>query len=165
MDAERQKAVFAYAAAVLDGAVPLGGATSTLSWKNVTSCKRNPAGDLIVVSAGSGKAYPLKDPCQFVGYSIFSDTNSTSSTKSADQASPENSSGSALSSVVLLHNGLHIIININSSDPINGQAHPAGWQDVVMESAVTAICDCEDSVAAVDAEDKAVVCTCCAVLP
>lgn len=55
--------------------------------------------------------------------------------------------------VVLVHNALHVELVIDRNSPM-GKTHPAGLSDVFLEAAVTAICDCEDSVAAVDAEDK-----------
>jgi len=60
------------------------------------------------------------------------------------------------SSLLLRHNGLHIEIQVDASSPI-GATDKAGVKDVVLESALTTIQDCEDSVAAVDAQDKAVV--------
>src|SRR5690554_3693969 len=78
----------------------------------------------------------LKDPSLFAGYR-----------KSGD---------GGLANVLLRHHGLHIDIEIDPSHPI-GRQHAAGVKDIVLESAVSTIMDCEDSVAAVDAEDKAAV--------
>jgi len=74
----------------------------------------------------------LSTPSQFVGY---------------------NGSASNPSSVLLCQNGLHFELLFDRKSAV-GKTHPAGLKDVSVESALSAIADCEDSVAAVDAEDK-----------
>src|SRR5699024_7043570 len=56
-------------------------------------------------------------------------------------------------SILLENNGLHLDIQIDKNHPI-GKTDPAHIKDVAVESAITSIMDCEDSIAAVDAEDK-----------
>ena len=87
------------------------------------------------VQQHSGESATLAEPSQFAGYT----------------GSPE-----APESVLLCHNGLHIEIQIDRSHPV-GATDAAGVKDICLESALTTIQDCEDSVAAVDAEDKVVV--------
>ena len=56
--------------------------------------------------------------------------------------------------LVLQHHGLHVVLVIEPTSIRSAATHPAGLSDVLVESALTTIQDCEDSVAAVDAEDK-----------
>ena len=68
-------------------------------------------------------------------------------------ADPAQLVGRAGESLLLRHHGLHIEVVVDRASPI-GSGDPAGIADVVLESALTTICDLEDSIAAVDAEDK-----------
>jgi malate synthase len=85
-----------------------------------------------ILSDGGNTA--LRDESQFVGY--------------VGEEDP--------SSILLQHNGLHLDILVDRTDLV-GAVNPAGVKDVMAESALTTIQDCEDSVAAVDAEDKCMV--------
>ena len=67
---------------------------------------------------------------------------------------PESFAGFAPGILLFRNNGLHIELHFDRNHPV-GKAHPAGVKDVVLESAMTTIVDFEDSIAAVDGEDKA----------
>ncbi|MEH6562690.1 MAG: malate synthase G, partial [Marinobacter sp.] len=90
------------------------------------------AGGKLAVKLQSGDVTGLKDESGFVGY-----------TGAAD----------APTGILLVKNGMHFEIQIDASHPI-GKDDGAHVKDVLMESALTTIMDCEDSVAAVDADDK-----------
>ena len=125
----RGERVIAWARDFLDTHCPLTGGSHADATAYVISA------DVMSVQQASGESATLADPSQFVGY-----------TGNADM--PE--------SVVLCHNGLHIEIQIDRSHAV-GKTDAAGVKDVCLESALTTIQDCEDSVAAVDAEDKVMV--------
>ena len=86
----------------------------------------------LVVTLKDGSKTGLAHESQFVGFN-------------GEEANP--------TEVVLLSNGLHVIIEIDATSPI-GQTDLAGVKDLTFEAAVTTIQDLEDSVAAVDAEEK-----------
>ncbi len=121
----RGQRVIDYARDVLDRAAPLAGASHRDALRY-----RVQDGQLAVETA-QGVAR-LAQPAQFAGFQGAAD---------------------APSAILLRHNGLHIEIQIDASTPI-GRTDLANVKDVVLEAAVSTIIDCEDSVAAVDAEDK-----------
>ncbi|KWH18280.1 malate synthase G [Burkholderia multivorans] len=121
----RGQRVIDYARNVLDNAAPLAGASHR------DALRYRVQDGQLAVETGKGIVH-LAQPAQFVGYQGAAD---------------------APSAILLKHNGLHLEIQIDGSTPI-GRADVANVKDVVLEAAVSTIIDCEDSVAAVDAEDK-----------
>jgi len=118
--------VIAYARTFLDQAAPLASG----SWADVTGLSITDSGLEVAIGAGTTG---LASPEKFVGYT--------------------GELGSPTWSVLLANHGLHIEILIDPQSPI-GKTDAAGIKDVVLESAITTIMDFEDSVAAVDADDK-----------
>ena len=118
--------VIEFARNFLDQAVPLA------SGSHKDSTGYAVEGGKLVVSLKDGSKTGLKDEAKFIGYQ-------------GDAAAPK--------SVLLKNNGIHIDIIVNKSTPI-GSTDAAGVADVVVEAALSTILDLEDSVAAVDAEDK-----------
>jgi len=121
--------VIAYARTVLDQAAPLAGGSHADSTAYVIE------NGSLKISLNDGSHVALKNPAQFVGY----------------KGSTEKPTA-----ILIKHNLLHMDIQIDPGSNI-GSGDAAGISDVIIEAALTTIMDCEDSVAAVDAEDKALV--------
>ena len=123
---QRGAKVIEFARAFLDQYFPLAGG----SHRDATRYFCDTGG--LAVDLKSATSVHLKAPTSFSGYQ-------------GDRNSP--------TTLLLVHNGLHVEIHIDRKHYI-GRDDAAGVSDVVIESAITTIQDCEDSVAAVDAEDK-----------
>ncbi|HEY9121286.1 MAG TPA: malate synthase G [Marinobacter sp.] len=119
--------VIEFARNLLDNSAPLA------SGSHKDAARYLVEGGKLVVKLQNGETTGLKDEAGFVGY-----------TGAAD----------APAGILLVKNGMHFEIQIDAGHPI-GKDDGANVKDVLMESALTTIMDCEDSVAAVDADDKA----------
>lgn len=125
-DATRGADVITWAKTWLDKTFPL----TSGSWTDVTGFTLN--SHHVTMQSASGDV-GLAEPSQYVGYN-------------ADNSS-------VVGEVFLINNGLHVRIVIDPNHAI-GKVDVAGIADVILESAISTIMDCEDSVACVDAEDK-----------
>ncbi|HHV0305922.1 TPA: malate synthase G [Escherichia coli] len=125
-DPQRGEQVIAWVRRFLDESLPLenGSYQDVVAFKVVDKQLR--------IQLKNGKETTLRTPAQFVGYR-------------GDTA--------ALTCILLKNNGLHIELQIDANGRI-GKDDPAHINDVIVEAAISTILDCEDSVAAVDAEDK-----------
>lgn len=122
----RGNKVIAYAKNFLNESFPLSQASHEDATKYLVD------GGRLVVNLKDGSQTVLADQAKFVGYT-------------GDTSAP--------TSILLKNNGLHVEIQIDATSPV-GQTDAAGVKDLCLESAVTTIQDLEDSVAAVDAEEK-----------
>ncbi|MEX6665161.1 malate synthase G [Pseudomonas sp. W2-17] len=125
----RGEKVIAFARALLDEAAPLASGSHVGAKAYAVD-----SGELLVTLA-DGSQSRLAQPEKYVGY----------------QGEPRQPNA-----ILLKNNGLHIDIQIDPASPIGG-TDPAGIKDLLLEAALSTIIDCEDSVAAVDAEDKLVI--------
>jgi malate synthase len=126
---ERGAKVVQYGKEFLDRSIPLAGGSHI----NVTKYFLHDG--VLQVELEDGIVTGLLDPSQFCGYAGESEL-------------PE--------ILLFKNNGLHFEIQVDSNTEI-GRSDPAGVKDILIEAALTTIMDCEDSVAAVDAEDKALI--------
>ena len=124
----RGAAVICRATEFLDATIPLAGASH--ADVNQYGLDHDDDGDLFVASL-DGDAVRLEDPTQFVGH-----------LRDGERCR-----------YLFCNNGLHVELLVDPEHPIGREA-TANLADVILESAITTIQDCEDSVAAVDAEDK-----------
>ncbi len=123
---QRGAKVIAYARHVLDRTVPLA------SGSHLDSTLYSVQAGKLVVKLKNGSSTGLADAKQLVGYQ-------------GEAAAP--------TALLLVHNGLHLDIQINRATAI-GKSDAAGVSDLVLEAALSTIMDLEDSVAVVDADDK-----------
>ena len=123
---KRGELVIEFARDLLDRSAPLA------SGSHKDAALYRVAGGKLLVDLQNGSSIGLQDETGFVGY-----------TGSAD----------APTGILLVKNGMHFEIQVDATHPI-GKTDGAHVKDVLMESALTTIMDCEDSVAAVDADDK-----------
>ncbi|HCN44686.1 MAG TPA: malate synthase G [Pseudomonas sp.] len=121
--------VIAFARAFLDESAPLAAGS------HVDATRYSIDGGKLVVALKGGSNSGLRDDAQLIGFQ--------------GQASEP-------TGILLKHNDLHFEIQIDPTTPV-GQTDAAGVKDVLVEAALTTIMDCEDSVAAVDADDKVIV--------
>ena len=121
--------VIAFARNFLDQAAPLA------EGSHADSVSYRVQDGQLKVTLENGSVTGLKQPEKFVGYQ-------------GEAVEP--------TAILLKNNGLHVEIQIDPNSPI-GQTDAAGVKDLVVEAAVTTIMDCEDSTAAVDADDKVLV--------
>ena len=121
--------VIAFGRQLLDEAAPLARGSHADATGYVV------ANGALAVTLAGGETVGLKDAAKFAGHQ---------------------GEAGAPSAVLLKNNDLHIEIQIDRSGAI-GKSDKAGVNDIVMEAALTTIMDCEDSVAAVDAEDKVII--------
>jgi malate synthase len=123
---KRGAKVIEYARHVLDRCAPLK------KGSHVDSTNYSVKGGKLAIKLADGSSTSLADNDQFAGFQ---------------------GEAKAPSSVLFLHNGLHLDLIINRTTPI-GESDPAGVSDLMLEAALSTILDLEDSVAVVDADDK-----------